>query len=314
MYEIVKTLEKQHFTKGGRAMPIVMVRCQQCGETKEVLEQNVMRSNRLKRAHCAACIKHRYHHMTGTRPYRIWKGARERFENPKSPDWQYYGGRGIRMCQAWSKSFAAFWHDMGPSYSDDLTIEGINVNGHYSPDNCRWAPNMEQQANKRNNRVVNYQGDTMHLAEFARRSGFSKIVLTKRLNRGMTGDATVKSAFSSTYGKSRNARSRRVYDLIACGPRHQFLIRNADGETFISHNSAGHGLNLQHGGSRMAWLSPSWSAELTQQAIARIYRPGQTRHTTIHVCVAAGTVDEMKRDRVIGKMSAQEAFRRHLSK
>jgi hypothetical protein len=76
--------------------------------------------------------------------------------------------------------------------------------------------------------------------------------------------------------------------------------------------AAGHGLNLQHGGSRMAWLSPSWSAELTEQAIARIYRPGQPRHVTIHVCVAAGTVDEMKRNRVIGKMSAQEAFRRHL--
>ena len=76
--------------------------------------------------------------------------------------------------------------------------------------------------------------------------------------------------------------------------------------------AAGHGLNLQHGGSRMAWLSPSWSAELTEQAIARIYRPGQTRHVTIHVCVAMGTVDEMKRNRVLGKMSAQEAFRRHL--
>jgi SNF2 family DNA or RNA helicase len=76
--------------------------------------------------------------------------------------------------------------------------------------------------------------------------------------------------------------------------------------------SAGHGLNLQHGGSRMAWLSPSWSAELTEQAIARIYRPGQTQKVTVHVCIAAGTVDEMKRDRVIGKMSAQEAFKRHL--
>jgi hypothetical protein len=76
--------------------------------------------------------------------------------------------------------------------------------------------------------------------------------------------------------------------------------------------AAGHGINLQYGGSRMAWLSPSWSAELTQQAIARIYRPGQTRHVTIHVCIATRTVDEMKRDRVLGKMSAQEAFRRHL--
>src|SRR6516165_4372873 len=211
MYEIVRTLEKQHFTKGGRAMLVVMVRCLQCGETKEVLEQNAMRSNRLKRAHCAACIKHRYHHMTGTRPYRIWKGARERCENPQSPNWQNYGGRGIRMCPAWSKSFTAFWHDMGPSYSDDLTIERINVNGHYSPDNCRWASNMEQQANKRNNRVVSYQGETMHLAEFVRRAGFSKIMLMTRLNRGMTGDAAVESALSSTYGKGQNARRGRMF-------------------------------------------------------------------------------------------------------
>jgi hypothetical protein len=76
--------------------------------------------------------------------------------------------------------------------------------------------------------------------------------------------------------------------------------------------SAGHGLNLQFGGARMAWLSPSWSAELTEQAIARIYRSGQTRRVTIHVCVAAGTVDEMKRNRVFDKISAQDAFRRHL--
>jgi hypothetical protein len=78
--------------------------------------------------------------------------------------------------------------------------------------------------------------------------------------------------------------------------------------------SAGHGINLQFGGSRIAWIAPSWSAELTEQSIARIYRPGQTRHVTIHVCVAVGTVDEMKRDRVIEKMSAQEAFRRHLER
>ena len=76
--------------------------------------------------------------------------------------------------------------------------------------------------------------------------------------------------------------------------------------------AAGHGLNLQFGGVADGVVVTVWSAELTEQAIARIYRPGQTRHVTIHVCVAAGTVDEMKRDRVIGKMSAQDAFRRHL--
>jgi hypothetical protein len=79
--------------------------------------------------------------------------------------------------------------------------------------------------------------------------------------------------------------------------------------------SAGHGLNLQFGGSRMAWLSPTWSAELFDQSCARVYRPGQTaRHVTIHICVAAGTVDEMKRDRVVSKLSAQEAFKKHLER
>ena len=79
--------------------------------------------------------------------------------------------------------------------------------------------------------------------------------------------------------------------------------------------SAGHGLNLQHGGSRMAWIAPTWSAELHEQAIARLYRPGQAaKHVTIHICVATGAIDEAKRDRVIGKMDAQDAFRRHLER
>ena len=70
-------------------------------------------------------------------------------------------------------------------------------------------------------------------------------------------------------------------------------------------------LPLAHGGMALAHKSAN---ALFQQAIARIYRPGQSRHVTIHVCVATGTVDEMKRDRVLGKMSAQEAFRRHLER
>jgi hypothetical protein len=77
--------------------------------------------------------------------------------------------------------------------------------------------------------------------------------------------------------------------------------------------SAGHGLNLQHGGSKMAWYSLPWSAELFDQATARLLRPGQAgeRVTSFH-CIASGTVDEMKRHRVISKMSAQDAFRRYL--
>lgn len=77
--------------------------------------------------------------------------------------------------------------------------------------------------------------------------------------------------------------------------------------------SGGHGLNLQHGGSRMVWLAPTWSAELWDQTIARIHRPGQKAHCMVHVCVAVNTVDELKRMRVIEKLSGQAAFERYLA-
>lgn len=76
--------------------------------------------------------------------------------------------------------------------------------------------------------------------------------------------------------------------------------------------SGGHGLNLQHGGSDMAWLSPTWNPESWEQTIARLHRSGQAKPVIVRVCVAEHTVDQMKLDRVHGKMTAQEAFERYL--
>ncbi len=76
--------------------------------------------------------------------------------------------------------------------------------------------------------------------------------------------------------------------------------------------SGGHGLNLQHGGSDMAWIAPTWSPELWEQTIARLHRSGQTQPVIVRVCVARGTVDQMKLDRVHFKMTAQEAFEKYL--
>jgi hypothetical protein len=76
--------------------------------------------------------------------------------------------------------------------------------------------------------------------------------------------------------------------------------------------SGGHGLNLQHGGADMAWLSPTWSPEMWEQTIARLNRSGQTKPVIVRVCVAADTVDQLKLNRVHLKMSAQEAFEDYL--
>lgn len=76
--------------------------------------------------------------------------------------------------------------------------------------------------------------------------------------------------------------------------------------------SAGHGLNLQLGGRRMIIYGMPWSSELYDQMIKRFWRPGQERHCFVHHILARDTVDEVKYDRVIGKMSAQDAFRKHI--
>jgi hypothetical protein len=76
--------------------------------------------------------------------------------------------------------------------------------------------------------------------------------------------------------------------------------------------SAGHGLNLQHGGTQMIMLNMPWSAELYDQTIKRFHRQGQIRRCFLHLILARNTVDEVKYNRVVGKMSDQEAFNRYL--
>jgi SNF2-related domain len=78
--------------------------------------------------------------------------------------------------------------------------------------------------------------------------------------------------------------------------------------------SGGHGLNLQFGGSDMAWMAPTWDSELWDQTLARLARPGQTRQVMVRVCVANDTVDEMKLDRVHYKLSGQAAFEKYLQR
>jgi hypothetical protein len=81
--------------------------------------------------------------------YRAWTAAKQRCFNaghPRYPDW---GGRGIRMCEAWTNSFEAFFADMGRRPSEKHSLDRIDVNGHYEPGNCRWADAATQRANRR---------------------------------------------------------------------------------------------------------------------------------------------------------------------
>lgn len=91
------------------------------------------------------------HGQWGTRLYRIWKKMKSRCHNPNDPDYQkYYGSRGITVCAEWRNSFQAF-HDwaIGAGYADTLSLDRIDNDKGYSPENCRWATAKEQRHNQR---------------------------------------------------------------------------------------------------------------------------------------------------------------------
>lgn len=131
------------------------------------------------------------HGGTGTRIHNIWLSMRERCNRVNHPWYKAYGGRGIKICEEWD-DFSKFrkWA-MANGYSNELTIDRIDCNGNYEPNNCRWATMKEQQNNKRNNRIIEYKGKKYTLTQLAEKIGINKTTLKERLNAGWSVDDAV---------------------------------------------------------------------------------------------------------------------------
>lgn len=118
--------------------------------------------------------------MRGTRLHIIYGRMWNRCTNPNASNWEYYGGRGIAVCERW-RIFDNFLADMARSYEDGMTIERIDPNGPYSPENCRWATQVQKSNNTRRNRWVTFQGRTLTIAQWAAETGIGYFTLRQRL-------------------------------------------------------------------------------------------------------------------------------------
>ena len=122
-------------------------------------------------------------HGVESAEYRSWHGARSRCLNPRTKDYPDYGGRGIQFDSRWN-DFLAFLADMGPR-PRGMTLERVDCNGPYSPENCRWASRKEQARNRRRSSQVKHLiPDGKHLADLALVAGLPFRTLYQRLRRG----------------------------------------------------------------------------------------------------------------------------------
>ena len=126
------------------------------------------------------------HGMYGTRLYHIWNGLSGRCLNPNNKDYANYGGRGITVCDKWRKPENFFEWAIHNGYNADLTLDRIDVNKGYSPENCRWITGAEQQRNRRNNRIIELNGEFHCVAEWAEITRIPKQTITSRLRYGWT--------------------------------------------------------------------------------------------------------------------------------
>lgn len=180
-----------------------------CGAIKEVKGSNL----RLGNSKSCGCLSRelssermKIHGGRKTRLYEIWYNMRQRCYNSNIESYKNYGGRGIIVCNEWKNDFVSFrdWA-LSNGYTESLTLDRIDVNKNYCPENCRWVSQLMQQNNRSNNHYITYNNQNKTLAEWARELNFTYKMLEHRINRGWT----VEEAFTIPKGGKRKKKGNK---------------------------------------------------------------------------------------------------------
>lgn len=160
-----------------------------CGTEKEVILKNI-KSGVSKSCGCVGRQKiserNKTHGKRFTRTWRIWQAMKTRCYNPKVPQYKNYGGRGISVCDEWRDDFSAFYNFFG-DIPEGFSIDRIDNNGNYTPENVRLATAKEQCQNKTNNRKIN----GVCISEISKSLGGRNSLVAKRIKRGWSVERAV---------------------------------------------------------------------------------------------------------------------------
>ena len=206
-YNMLTVIEKIDNNPKG----VIMWKCLcDCGNETIVRGGN-LKSGMVK---SCGCLRHKSktvtHGKSKTKLYHIWNGMKNRCYNKNSKSYKNYGGRGISICSDWLsfESFSKWANENG--YSDGLTIERIDNDGNYCPDNCTWITKGEQAQNRRMCRKITYNGKTQTLMQWCHELNVDYSLVHNRINK-LNWDFE-KAIFTPCNVEKRNKKSRKMGD------------------------------------------------------------------------------------------------------
>lgn len=164
--------------KNGNKVGLFMCSCKEKTICEKVIDKVL--TNRIKSCGCLS----RRRNKTRSDEYRAWESMKRRCYNKKDQRYNRYGLIGIKVCDRWINSFENFLDDMGNKPSKKHSLERKNVYKDYSPDNCVWATEIDQQNNRTNNRRLEFGGESFTLSQWSRKLNISVQTLWYRLSSG----------------------------------------------------------------------------------------------------------------------------------
>jgi hypothetical protein len=180
-------------TKANKQM--VFCKCD-CGTEREVVVNN-LRSGLTTSCGCwkdeKTGARMKKHGFSKNNMYYRYRAMIRRCYDPLHKEFHNYGGRGIKVCDRWLNSVENYMEDMGEAPFYMASIDRIDNDGDYFKENCHWATKKEQSINRRTTKMIEFNGESLCLADWARKLGFDKQVVQKRLKRGWTVEEAIKS-------------------------------------------------------------------------------------------------------------------------